>query len=139
LTAIAGPSDADAPSATAVPDSPGHPAAIHQAAARADSKRPFGPRASNQGFLPIEIEHYVMLLDWTGRELRAGKRGTIPDGLAPILERLGANRSNWLDTVREFGRMFKRVAGRSSSLVAAAAGRSRRWFQGKPAARAAFL
>ena len=61
-----------------------------------------------------------MLLDWTGRELRADKRGAIPEHLAPILERLGINRANWLDTVRGFGRMFKQVAGRSSSLVDAA-------------------
>jgi putative transposase len=29
-----------------------------------------------------------MLLDWTGRELRAEKRGAIPENLAPIMERL---------------------------------------------------
>jgi hypothetical protein len=28
-------------------------------------------RASDQGFLPVQVEHYVMLLDWTGRELLA--------------------------------------------------------------------
>ncbi len=107
-------------------------------------RRPVGPRrlharASDQGFLPIEVEHYVMLLDWTGRELRADKRGAIPDHLAPIVERLGLNRSNWVETVRGFGRLFKQAAGRSSSLVDAAARRSRRWFQGKAAARTAFV
>jgi hypothetical protein len=96
-------------------------------------------RASDQGFLPIQVEHYVMLLDWTGRELRADKRGAIPDHLAPIMERLGLNRSNWVETVRGFGRLFKQAAGRSSSLVDAAARRSRRWFQGKAAARTAFV
>ena len=50
---------------------------------------------------------FVMLLDWTGRELRADKRGAIPDHLAPIVERLGLNRSNWVETVRGFGRLFK--------------------------------
>ena len=60
-------------------------------------------RASDQGFLPIEVEHYVMLLDWTGRELRADKRGAIPDHLTPIVERLGLNQSNWVETVRGFG------------------------------------
>jgi hypothetical protein len=64
-------------------------------------------RASDQGFLPIQVEHYVMLLDWTGRELRADKRGAIPDHLAPIMDRLGLNRSNWVETVRGFGRLFK--------------------------------
>jgi hypothetical protein len=96
-------------------------------------------RASDQGFLPIQVEHDVMLLDWTGRELRADKRGAIPDHLAPIVERLGLNRSNWVETVRGFGRLFKQAAGRSDSLVDAAARRSRCWFHGKVAARTAFV
>jgi len=37
------------------------------------------------------------------------------------------------------GRLFKQAAGRSSSLVDAAARRSRRWFEGKAAARTAFV
>jgi hypothetical protein len=126
----------------------------HRRGWRAPAFRRFGPtstetvpveplrrlnvRASDQGFLPIQVEHYVMLLDWTGRELRADKRGAIPDHLAPIVERLGLNRSNWAETVRGFGRLFKQAAGRSSSLVDAAASRSRHWFQGKAAARTAF-
>ena len=96
-------------------------------------------RASDQGFLPIAVEQYGMLLDWTGRELRTDQGGAIPDHLAPTLERLGLNRSNWVETVRGFGRLFKQAAGRSSSLIDAAAHRSRRWFQGKAAARAAFV
>jgi hypothetical protein len=35
--------------------------------------------------------------------------------------------------------MFKQAAGRPSSLLDAAARRSRRWFQGKAAARTAFV
>jgi len=108
-------------------------------AAQIETRRHLPARASDQGFLPIEAEHYVMLLDWTCRELRADKRGAIPDHPAPIMERLGVNRSNWVETVRSFGRLFKQAAGRSSSLVDAAARRSRRWFHGKAAARAAFL
>ena len=83
------------------------------------------------GLFAIEVCGYsvmsnLMLLDWTGRELRADKRGAIPDHLAPILERLGLNRSNWVETVRGFGRLFKQAAGRPSSLIDAAARRSRR-------------
>ncbi len=47
-----------------------------------------------------------MPLDWTGREIRKNKCGAIPDNLAPIIDRLGLDRSNWVKTVREFGRMF---------------------------------
>jgi hypothetical protein len=96
-------------------------------------------RASYQGFLPIQVDHYFMLLDWTGRELHADKRGVIPEHLAPIVELLGVNPSNLVETVRGFGRLFKQAAGRSSLLVDAAARCSRRWFQGKEAARMAFL
>jgi len=71
-------------------------------AAPVDAPRRLHVRASNQGFLPIQVEHYVMLLDWTGRELRAEKRGAIPDHLAPIVDRLGLNRSNWAETVRGY-------------------------------------
>jgi hypothetical protein len=87
-------------------------------------------RASDQGFLPIDTQEYMMLLDWTGREIRENKRGAIPDNLAPILDRLGLDRSHRVNTVREFGRMFKQAAGRASSLARAAPRRSRRWFQG---------
>jgi hypothetical protein len=62
---------------------------------------------------------------------RQHKRGAIPDHLAPIVERLGLTRSNWLETLRGFGRLFKQAAGRSSSLIDAAARRSRRWFQAR--------
>jgi hypothetical protein len=52
----------------------------------------------------------------------------IPDHLAPILDRLGLDRSNWVETVSGFSRMFKQAAGRSSSLMDAAARSSRRRF-----------
>jgi hypothetical protein len=55
------------------------------------------------------------------------------------VERLGLNRSNWVETVRGFGRLFKQATGRSSSLVDAATRRPQRWFHGKAAARTAFV
>jgi hypothetical protein len=95
-------------------------------------------RASDQGYLPLEHPKYLSLLDWTGRQLRAGKRGTIPDHRAPILDRLRINRDGWLETVRDFGRWFKRTVGRADLLTSAAMRTGRRWFQGQRAARTAF-
>ena len=74
-------------------------------------------RASDQGYLPIRLDKYLSLLDWTGRELRAGSRATIPAQLAPILERLGVNTDGWVETVRHFGRWFKTAVGRRESLI----------------------
>jgi hypothetical protein len=95
-------------------------------------------RASNQGYLPIPLEKYLSLLDWTGRQIRATARGVIPAQLAPILERLGVNGDGWLDTVRHFGRWFKRAVGRRKSLAALAERSGRSWFQGQRAAAIAF-
>ena len=62
-------------------------------------------------------------------------------GIDPYTGRDYSHRKEWiLDRMRELaGRLFKQAAGRSSSLVDAAACRSRRWFQGTAAARTAFV
>src|SRR6056297_2818979 len=38
--------------------------------------------------IPYEIRDYLELVDWSGRAVIKGKRGSIPDNLPPILERL---------------------------------------------------
>lgn len=75
-----------------------------------------GRRASDKGFLPIRLEAYLELLDWTGRQIANGKRGRIPLACEPILDRLEMSRSTWCDLVRDFGRLFRTVAGKPSSL-----------------------
>ena len=68
-------------------------------------------RASNKGFLSMRLEDYLRILDWTGRQMRRDKRGSIPAEMSPILERLGLSEECWIDCVRNFGRWFHRVAG----------------------------
>ena len=77
---------------------------------------------------------YLTLLERTGRQLRAGERGTIPAQIGPILERLGVIGEGWVETMRQFGRRFKTVAGRRASLVALAVRRAKAWLQGQGAA-----
>ena len=81
-------------------------------------------RASLKGFLSMSLADYLELLDWTGRQLKRKKRGTIPTHLAPILERLGLDPSCWCDLVKKFGKLFKRAAGKASTLADEAARRS---------------
>jgi len=38
--------------------------------------------------IPYEIQDYLELVDWSGRAVIEGKRGSIPEDLPPILERL---------------------------------------------------
>jgi len=95
-------------------------------------------RASNRGFLPMTLDEYLELLDWTGREVRADKRGAIPATLLPILGRLRINAETWVETIEQFGKKFRRVIGRVSSMAALAGVRGKCWFQGVSASRMAF-
>jgi hypothetical protein len=36
----------------------------------------------------LTLAEYLQLLDWTGRQLKPGKRGAIPKNSPPILDRL---------------------------------------------------
>jgi len=106
--------------------------------ARKPSPKAAGHRASDRGFLPLTLDEYLQLLDWTGRAVRADKRGAIPADLRSILERLQINADAWVDTVERFGRMFRRAVGRASSLAALAAHRGKCWYQGVTASKLAF-
>lgn len=72
---------------------------------------PNGARPSNSGFLPMKVEQYFQLCDWIGRIVRKGKRGAIPAGLAPILERLTDNVDLFVQVANNFGSLFKRCFG----------------------------
>jgi len=73
-------------------------------------------RASDKGFLPMTLAEYVEVLEWTGRQIVFG-RGSIPAQLPPIFERLGIASTDWLRLVRDFGRLFHRVAGAPHTLA----------------------
>jgi len=91
------------------------------------------------GYLPsLNLDRYLDLLDWTGRQLAAGKRGRIPAELAPILTRLEIEVDRWLDAVVSFGRWFHRVAGAAQAMCAEAVRTSRRWLRGIAPARLVF-
>jgi hypothetical protein len=95
-------------------------------------------RASDKGFLSMSLDDYLSLLDWTGRQLRADKPGTIPSHLAPILERLEIRPDHWLELVTNMDRWFATAIGRLASLLQAAAATGRRWIRGIGAARQVF-
>ena len=96
-------------------------------------------RASNKGCLAMSFAEYLQLLDWTGRQLRADKRGAIPAGLAPILERLQVSDEGWMQLMGRFSRLFRRAAGRPQSLQREREERGCRLMQGIRHSRAIFL
>ena len=83
-------------------------------------------RASDKGCLSISLPDYLELVDWTGRQIVAGK-SNMPDHLPPILQRLGMEATNWVPLIRNFGRLFHRVAGAPRTLD-----RHARWRRFRP-------
>ena len=56
----------------------------------------------------------------------AGKRGSTPAEEPAIFERLGIEAVAWSETVKDFGRFFKNVAGKSTSIEQARSLKTRR-------------
>lgn len=69
-----------------------------------------GRRASDTGYLPMDLEKYLVLLEACGREEAAGKRGVIPEELPPILQRLGLDAGRWTDEALKAAERFARIA-----------------------------
>ena len=67
---------------------------------------PFSPSrttsasASNQSAQcpPVTLKRYLEVLDWTGRLIKAGKRGAINESAPSIITRLGHTLTTWLKT-----------------------------------------
>ena len=88
-----------------------------------------GRRASLKGFLAMPLAKYLELLDWTGRQLKNGKRGAIPRHIAPLLGKLGIASDRWMDLASHFGSLFKRAAGSMISLSLESSRQGKRWLQ----------
>lgn len=86
-------------------------------------------RASEKGFLAVSLRAYLELLDWTGRQIQSGKRGSIPAHLKPILTRLGLDTARWCSVVIQFEKCFKRAAGTREHVRQEAARRGQNWMQ----------
>ncbi|MCR9292460.1 MAG: hypothetical protein NXI32_07065 [bacterium] len=76
-------------------------------------------RCSNKGFLNLTPVEYLQLLDWTARQVVAGKRGSTPSETPPLLQRVGLAGRGWLELVSDFGRLFYNVAGSPTQIAQA--------------------
>jgi REP element-mobilizing transposase RayT len=100
-----------------------------------------GSRTSNLGCLNMTFTQYLELLEWTGRQVRAGKVGRIPAEEPPILQQLGVAGEGWLKLVTSFHTKrggLRRAIGRPAALEAEAAKRGQRWIQGIALSREIF-
>ncbi|MHC4872934.1 MAG: transposase [Planctomycetota bacterium] len=98
----------------------------------------YSDKNRRKGILSITLNEYLELLDWTGRSIKSGKRGAIPDNIKPILSRLDIDVNRWVDTVLSFGKLFYRVAGKLKSIVKKAKKAKQVFFKGLKASQIAF-
>ncbi len=61
--------------------------------------------------IPFKLDEYLTLVDWTGRIIRADKRGAIHGKLPPILERLNLPAEAWSILTTEFEHQFNNWVG----------------------------
>ena len=81
--------------------------------------------------LPIDLQSYLSLVDWTARTVVQSKRGAIPNNLSPILDRLSMNGSDWLLSQQHFGKRVYRVIGSQQKIQALASRIGQSWLCGQ--------
>jgi len=115
------------------------PAAYQRCLERARWLCPLRDEPDRRGFMALDLDDYLALLDWTGRKVVEGKKGAIPAHLAPILERLEIKGEQWLHSSQHFGSMFYRIAGGVSKMKEKALATGQKWVKGIRAGQTAFL
>ena len=78
---------------------------------------PLSSQSSASFAIPISKEHYLNLVDWTGRHLRPDKRGSIQPNLPPILDRLPQSPNHWKDELSNLTRRYARAIGDPASML----------------------
>lgn len=83
------------------------------------------------GPLPLRRLDYLELVDWSGRQVRCGKRGKIAAGLPPIVDRLGFSAGDWQREMRHYSRWYSRAVGGLESLERYCRHLGQKWLKGQ--------
>jgi hypothetical protein len=88
------------------------------------------PRQNMPKGLPFRYTDYLELVDWTGRILRDDKRGSIPEEIPEILERLNIDPSHWVHLTKDFESPFKSLVGSAYRIKQACQQMGKCWVHG---------
>ena len=95
---------------------------------------PFDPTNSDH-HLPMDLHDYLELVDWTGRAIASNKKGSIPEHLPKILDRLGIEKENWLNVMTTYSTGFRRVVGPLNRIQSLCNRLQQKWMGGLTANR----
>ncbi len=85
--------------------------------------------------LRMSQSEYLGLLDFTGRQIRAGKPGAISGPTPAVLSRMGRKSAQWQNQVLATGSGFHRAIGEVDSLIEKAKAMGQSWLRGIGVAR----
>ncbi len=88
------------------------------------------PHTQDEPAIPFQLTDYLELVDWTGRAIREGKRGHIPNDLPPILTRLNIDPQAWKQAMTPHGNVFGRAMGQLDYLRMHAKTLGQSWVRG---------
>jgi len=88
--------------------------------------------------LPFCFQDYLALIDWTGRAVREDKRGSIPEGIPKILERINIDPDQWQQLMQPRGKLFSSAIGRIDTMRLYAQSIGQSWCQGMGVSQALF-
>ena len=83
------------------------------------ANQPIMPQVGAHSFnlLGISEADYIELVDFTGRELHAGKRGKVDAAEPKALTKLGLDKNHWTTRVKGIGSGYWRVVGEVEELI----------------------
>lgn len=87
-------------------------------------------RASDTSAMGIDFDQYLELLDWTGKQTRVDKPGSIPANLDPILKRLDINGEYWVEGVKSFESCLSKIVGHPDKVQEYVEQTERQWTKG---------
>jgi hypothetical protein len=80
--------------------------------------------------LPVRLSDYVELVEWTGKQVRADKRGAIPKEAPSILSHMHIHEKRWTAQVKGVGSRYWRMVGEVDDLLEHAKRLNQRWLKG---------
>lgn len=82
--------------------------------------RPFAGdshRTNNPTHIPYNLVEYIQLVDWSGRQIKTGKRGIISADTPPILAKLHIRSAAWLANCEGLEQNYHRVIGSAARMM----------------------
>jgi len=90
---------------------------------------PFG-LTQESNVIAFPLSDYLALADWSGRAIHPQKSGFIDSSAPKLIETLGLNEDEWLESIRNFRRQYGNFAGSEASLRHCANQHDDCWYKG---------